>query len=338
MPAADDIKAEAQRQQQEALSRQHHNEDRLARVARPLLAAALPLCTARRRSDYGLRLHSVQSYPPRLRDAAQTLYALDQHMLLRQPLPESPAADAGLQAGDRLLRIQGRSLEHRTPDQVQQQLRLESAPVEVMFMRGDKTFSVRLVPVSLCDWPILLSRGSAINAFANGRHIRFTDAMLRYAQKDAELALVVAHELAHNGLEHTDKQLRNLLLGGLLDLLAMTHGYPSPGLAATLGVQRHTQDWEIEADLQALVLLQRAGYKLEEAIEFWRRLGTDFPASIRHSRGLTHPGTAERYLRMKAAARALQSAAPESSPGERRASTDNAEMEKTRLKAGERCF
>jgi hypothetical protein len=305
-PTDEAIAAETEHQRTEALRLSHARDYRLARVSRPLLIAALELCPANQRSDYGLRLHSIDSYIPLQRPAARTVYGLDQQPTLRPPLPDSPAALAGLRAGDRLLRLQGRAVTPGTRKSIDAQLREMSGPLSLQIERGNSLMSFSLMPDTLCDWPVRLHRSSAINAHADGREIRVNQAMLSYARQDDELALVIAHELAHNGLQHIDKQLRNLLLGALFDLLALTQGYPSPGLAATLGVHYQALNWELEADLQALVLLHRAGYALEPGVAFWRRLGTDFPAAIHHSRGLTHPGSAERYLRMEAAAKALQ--------------------------------
>ncbi len=305
-PADKAITAEAEHQRTDALILRHAREDRLARVARPLLIAALELCPQQQRSDYGLRLHSIGSYSRALRPAARRVYGLDQRPTLRPPLPDSPAALAGLRAGDRLLRLQGRAVTGATYNSIEAQLRGMSGPLSLQLERGDSLIDLTLMPDTLCDWPLRLHRSSAINAHADGRTIRVNQAMLSYARDDNELALVVAHELAHNGLQHIDKQLRNLLLGALLDLLALTQGYLSPGIAATLGIHHQARNWELEADLQALMLLHRAGVPLEPGVAFWRRLGTDFPAAIRHNPGLTHPGTAERYLRMQAVAKALQ--------------------------------
>jgi Zn-dependent protease with chaperone function len=307
-PDPEAIARETEHQRQLSLMHRHQEADRLVRIAQPLLEVALALCADQQRTSYGLRLHNLSSYPPDMRDAARALYGLDQRIRLRPPLPSSPAARAGLRQGDVVVRIQGRLVEGRSPGALARDLRDSTGPIEVVVQRDDLLVRVRLAPVRQCDWPLVLSNSSAINAYADGKQIRITRAMLRYAREDVELAVVVAHELAHNGLNHMDKQLRNLLLGALLDVLALTQGFPSPGIGATLTAQYQTLNWELEADLQALILLQRLGYPLADAVEFWRRLGTDFPAAIRHSRGLSHPGTAERYLRMKAAARALSGA------------------------------
>lgn len=307
-PAKADVEHETLMQQQQALALRHAREFRLARVSVPLLHAALPLCPDRTRSWYGLRFHYRDQYPPDWREAATTLYSLDKHARLRAPLPDSPAARAGLRAGDRITRIQGRSLDSSLLrlEQVDKQLRQQPDGIRIEWLRDGRTETAMLMPLELCDWPVELSNGGPVNAFAYGDRVRITEAMLGYAHDDDDLALVVAHELAHNGLDHIDKQLRNLLLGGLVDLAATFNGIPSPGLVATLGLRHGAIDWELEADLTALTLMQRAGYPVTHAAYFWRRLGTDFPRVIEHSRG-THPTTAERYLRMKAQVERLQS-------------------------------
>ncbi|UTW13394.1 M48 family metalloprotease [Marinobacterium rhizophilum] len=307
-PAGDAIDRETEHQRQQALQQQHEREFRLGRVARPLLIAALELCPERQRNDYGLRLHSLSAYAPAQHPAARALYQLDRQPTLRTPLPGSPAARAGLRAGDRLMRLQGRAV--KSDNDLLKMLQEAAGPLRLEIARGDDILALSLTPDKLCDWPIQLSRSSAINAYADGQRIRVTQAMLGYAAQDDELAMVIAHELAHNGLQHMSRQLRNLMLGALIDLLALTQGYPSPGIAATLGIHQQALNLELEADLQALVLLHRAGIALAPGVAFWRRLGTDFPASIRHSRGLSHPGTAERYLRMQSAAQALQPGEP----------------------------
>ena len=47
--------------------------------------------------------------------------------------------------------------------------------------------------------------GVPTRAFADGTKVFLTRGMMRFAQSDEELALVVAHETAHNIMGHIDK-------------------------------------------------------------------------------------------------------------------------------------
>jgi predicted Zn-dependent protease len=45
--------------------------------------------------------------------------------------------------------------------------------------------------------------------------------------------------------------------------------------------------------------LARAGYPTEGAAQFWRRMATEHPASIRTNLSATHPATAERFIALE---------------------------------------
>ena len=56
----------------------------------------------------------------------------------------------------------------------------------------------------VCDYPIILTRDKIVNAFADGKSIIMTQGMMDYARDDNEVAIVIAHELAHNDRGHLD--------------------------------------------------------------------------------------------------------------------------------------
>jgi len=67
--------------------------------------------------------------------------------------------------------------------------------------------------VIACTIPIELITDSLLNAFTPGDRIVVHSSIMRVAHTDAQLALVLGHELAHANLGHLDKRLANHILG-----------------------------------------------------------------------------------------------------------------------------
>lgn len=132
-----------------------------------------------------------------------------------------------------------------------------------------------------------------INAFAiPGGYIYVTTGLLRAADNEAQLAAVLAHEIAHVNERHSVEQLkRQVLAQGIAD----TAGIDSNTLAQIgyqLAVQLpNTREFEYEADEVGLAILRASGYAPIAAINFFENLmeqgGT--PEFLR-----THPTTDNR--------------------------------------------
>ena len=128
--------------------------------------------------------------------------------------------------------------------------------------------------------------------------------MMRFAQSDEELALVVAHETAHNIMGHIDKKFGNVLIGGVLDIL----------FAAATGVQTrafsdgaalvYSKEFEAEADYIGLYVMARAGLPIDAAPRFWRRMGASFPKAISHA--TTHPPSPHRFVALSNAVKEIK--------------------------------
>ncbi|MEE8623145.1 MAG: M48 family metallopeptidase, partial [Alphaproteobacteria bacterium] len=108
--------------------------------------------------------------------------------------------------------------------------------------------------------------------------------MVRFAEKDSELATVIGHEMAHNAMGHMDAKIGNFLFGTLFDILA---------------AQAHSQSFEAEADYVGLYMTVLAGYEIENAPNFWRRMGVLHPGSIRANFSATHPSAPERFVALE---------------------------------------
>jgi len=156
-------------------------------------------------------------------------------------------------------------------------------PVKVSALKpGIETIDTRArgvtspVPVTatpICGYPVRLKYTPAINAYANGRSIIVTTGMMAFAS-DEELALIIGHELAHNTHGHIRKIVQNTILG--------------------FGKGTFARQFESEADYVGLYYSARAGYPIENAKEFWRKLARISVKSI--DKPSTHPIAAQRYV------------------------------------------
>ena len=143
-----------------------------------------------------------------------------------------------------------------------------------------------------------LSRNFALNT-ANGIKIKAYYRNVENAADDRELALVVAHELAHNTMGHRGKKTANATVGLLVDLLGAAAGVNTRGTFSDIGARAFSQDFEREADHVGMYYLARAGYPTEGVADFWRRMATEHPSSIRTNHSATHPPTTERFLALE---------------------------------------
>jgi len=152
-----------------------------------------------------------------------------------------------------------------------------------------------------CQYRFKVEKSKDINAYADGNNVTVTTAMMSFTTDD-ELAVVIGHELAHNIMEHVSKIERNAVLGGvtglLLDVVAATQGIDTgrgfSRTGAQMGVVRFSPNFEEEADYVGLYILAIAGYPIDKAPAFWRKMSGENPNAI-DMRG-THPTNPERYL------------------------------------------
>jgi len=143
------------------------------------------------------------------------------------------------------------------------------------------------------------------NAYADGQHIIVNEAMMEFVKSDEELALVIAHEFAHNMLSHVEQQQGNaaigMIFGAIIDgILASENGtsdYTFTKLGAEIGSGAYSQSRETEADYIGLYVMQAAAYDISKAPELWRRMAVRNPNAIYLAS--THPTTAERFVALE---------------------------------------
>ncbi|BBA79937.1 peptidase M48 Ste24p [cyanobacterium endosymbiont of Rhopalodia gibberula] len=135
----------------------------------------------------------------------------------------------------------------------------------------------------------------SINAFATmGGFVYINTGLIATAENEAELASVVAHEVAHITARHSITQMRDVALSQGLMSAAGLRENTIVQLGVQLGVNLpHSRESELEADRLGLRNLRNAGYASIGMVTFMQKLmqknGSSVPDFLS-----THPATSDR--------------------------------------------
>lgn len=267
---------------------------RLFRVAYPLLRAARDRC---RDSSllHAIGLLAANRYGLGQYEALGWQLGIDERLQVLAVAAESPAARGGIVAGDVITAMNGTPAPRTAPETQAFALhmaRLVAArePVELELQRPSGPVAVVLDAEPICGYQVQIADTAQVNARTDGRRtIHVSRGMLEFARSDAELALVIAHEIAHNALGHLDVRaefLRSLNVEGAPVFPGSLQG-ATPALLQAL---------EMEADHLGLYLVARAGLATAEAPAFIARLGG---LSATGPQAQTHPASAARAAALR---------------------------------------
>jgi hypothetical protein len=291
---AEEIEAEEGKQRVVVLESIRNQQERLANVAYPILVSATPLCPDDIGTATGFLFENLYSFNKDWREAARIAFDSGEELQVLACPDETPASKAGLRTGDILVTMNGSPVpvgEGAAKD-LWEWLRgyRESGErsLDLEIKRGGEMHAIGFEMDTCCAYPTIVIQGGGINAFADGERIFMTTPMMRFAN-DEELAVVIAHEMAHNAMDHLDAKKQNALLGGIFGAIldaatAATTGYSTGGYytgeMASVGATAYSQDFETEADYVGMYALALAGHKLEGAPYFWRQMAQVSPDAI----------------------------------------------------------
>lgn len=251
-------------------------------VGYPILSRGAGLCPEQLRANFGFQAWTRWDIGGRYQIASMSVYGLDDHVRVVHVLPDSPAAEAGLRAGDVIEKISWYKIPvGKTAGAAMQQILDREAAVDVPLAfhlrRGEQRLAIDMMPRPQCDFALILTESEQINAFFDDRKIYVTDGLARFVGDDAQLAAVISHVLGHAMLTHVgEKSFTDELIERLETLRSAALDEETRDLLLEAGITPEARPFtlaqEIQADRLALELMSRAGYPLDAVAEVWRRL------------------------------------------------------------------
>jgi len=305
---SDEVEAERRKEQIDQIRDYFAQRNRLHNVAFRLRVANRDDCKGWAWAQIGLDAGTVPSLPRKYRSFTHEALSVSWTQATVLAVADtSPAAAAGIRPGDYLLTFNNEPVPRtETAGWIGGFVRDNGErPIQVLVRRDGIDEMHTVNPVKACAIPIELKSDSSVNAFTTERAIVVHSSILRLARSDAQLALVIGHELAHANLGHLGKQQANQVLGWVagaaIDAGIMLGGISTGGAFARqftrAGGRAFSVSFEREADYVGSYYAARAGYDLAGAEEFWRAVSMEDPDSIRIA--ATHPMTPARFVQMQ---------------------------------------
>lgn len=278
-------------------------QDRLYRIAAPLLVKNPELCNKNARNLLGFTAKNKYSYSTDFVSASQSLFGLGDRLQVMGVLAGSGAERAGVRRGDILVAVDGTALPQgenaeREAAAILAPLVTSRAKVRLNVARGDTQTTIEVPLTYACAFGIELGNTDNAVAYADGHRILIARGMMNVARTDEELAYVIAKEMAHNVLAHAERQRMSATIGGIIDNLTRLHPDMST-MVGLSGVKPMPQTLDGVADKLSLYMLARAGYGIDNAVPFWKRLAGQYPATVLNGYVAMHPATAYRIAMME---------------------------------------
>ena len=176
---------------------------------------------------------------------------------------------------------------------------------------GERIARVAAYDLPKAEWEfVVFDDSEQINAFAMpGGKVAVYTGLFKIAKTDADLAVVIGHEIAHVVARHASERVSQQILvaGGTLAVAAGTADMDSSnrrlilagvGMGTAVGIiLPYSRLHESEADAIGILYAAEAGYDPRVAISFWQRMAaekSDSPPEFLS----THPSDATRVRKL----------------------------------------
>jgi len=288
----------------DALTKMAAMQERLYRVAAPLLINNAELCKGQARNLLGFTARNRYWYPGDYNEGAQVAFGMGERLQVTGVLAGSGAARAGLRRGDELISAGGKPLPtgpnaSGAAGAVFGPLVAASATLPMVIERDDKNRQLAIPVTRACGFAIELGNADNVNSYADGQRVMVTRGMVHFAQSDDELAVILAKGMAHNILGHAATTNSTATIGSMITNLSGVRPDTSL-LIGSAGIRPMSAEHDSAADNLSLYLLARGGYNVDAAIPFWKRLDKSYPATVLNGYVANHPATAARVTALTA--------------------------------------
>lgn len=250
----------------------------------------------------GFVVHDLSLYDRATQAEARAAFGLDDAPHILAVATGSPAAAAGISPQDALIAIAGAPVPPRSAgwpsfarvEAIDAALDADAADgtLDLGLERAGVIRSVHPVLERGCSSRFDVRDDAGVDAEADGRYVQVTAARVASVDSDDGLAIVVAHELAHNILGHRARLDAQHVQRGVLQLIGRN--------------ARLTRETELEADRLGIRLIIAAGYSPEAALAFRRRQWSTLPQQLLNAP--THPSSGERLAAMENEVQSIASA------------------------------
>ena len=286
--------------QQDELTRYVANQEKLYRIAAPLLVKNAPLCKSATRNIMGFTAKNQYSYSSELAQTANKLFKLTDHLQVVSILEGGGAERAGIKRGDIFLKVQNQTIPTGINAEIEtarllSTLMSHSANLPISIERNKQVYNFNIPLTLACAFNLELGNSDVIHAFNDGRRILITRGMLQVLNTDAELAAIIAREIAHSALKHTASLQMTASAAQAIDgLIPVLRN--NAGDAAIKDLKAMPSNLDQAADRVAIAMLVRAGYEAEQLPLTLQKL-----AAIKNNEKYTvaHPLTNERLKLMQ---------------------------------------
>ncbi len=277
----------------DSLSQMVALQDRLYRIAGPLLINNADLCRTQARNLLGFTAKNKYSYTGEFVDAAQAVLNYGDRLEVASVLAGSGGARAGLRKGDGLVAAEGKTLPTGLNAETQAAgilgpLVSGHQSLNLIVAREGRNQAINVPVTRACAFKIDIGNADNINAYSDGQRVMITRGMVNFAQSDEAIAYVLAKDIAHNVLGHAATTRSAYTVGSIIDNLVAVRPDLSM-LIGTAGVKPMPQELDAAADYLSLYMVARAGYSLDHAHAFWQRMAGQYPATVLNGYTAIHP-------------------------------------------------